>query len=243
MKNIKNIIILLITGCAMIALAFFMTKSNKVTAPTIDHFKESYESINDQDTGNGNKYRHIELNNTDIMKEISLTQLIDRINNKETFIVYFGFTKCPWCRSVLPTALNVAKEKNISNIFYINTRPDGTSDSEIRDVYSNDGKKVILTHNGTEEYHTLLDLFKDVLPDYNNHGVVVKGVKRIGAPNFILVKEGKAIEKITGISDKQTDGYMELTDEINNDMQKAFSCFYDNYLSCLDNNVCTSKAC
>ena len=57
-------------------------------------------------------------------------------------------------------------------------------------------------------------------------GYGVEGEKRIYAPNYIYVSEGKAIRMTTGISDKQTDSREELTDEILDDEEKLFSEFF-----------------
>ena len=54
--------------------------------------------------------------------------------------------------------------------------------------------------------------------------------KRIYAPNIVVVKDGKAITLTSGISEKQTNGYMELTDEMIEDMKNNF----DNIIKILD---------
>ena len=44
------------------------------------------------------------------------------MDNNETFVVYFGFADCPWCRSVLPTLLDVADDLKIDKIYYVDVK-------------------------------------------------------------------------------------------------------------------------
>jgi 23S rRNA pseudouridine955/2504/2580 synthase len=41
-----------------------------------------------------------------------------KIENKETFVVYFGFSDCPWCRSVVEELIHVAKDLNVEKLYY-----------------------------------------------------------------------------------------------------------------------------
>ena len=71
-----------------------------------------------------------------------------------------------------------------------------------------------------------MDKFEDVLDDYkltdDKDKEVKTDEKRIYAPNVIVVVDGKAKKMTSGISEKQTDGYMKLTDEMKNDTYKSF---------------------
>ena len=65
--------------------------------------------------------------------------------------------------------------------------------------------------------------------------------KRIYAPNVVAVVNGEPTKMEDGISDKLTDPYMELTDEIKKDIYGKFKCVF----KCLEEaeTVCTTKAC
>ena len=59
----------------------------------------------------------------------------------------------------------------------------------------------------------------------------------VGRNDFMFVK-GKATKKVEGISDKLTDPYMELTDEMNKESKKQLECIF----KCLEETgVCTKK--
>ena len=217
MKKLLLLIIpiLLLTGC-----------KNKDAL----RFKEDYESLNGQVTSSGKEYRTITIDEDNPFVYVTLEDVNKLIKHKESFIVYFGANWCPWCRSLLPTAIEEAKANGIKKIYYVNVREGTDEDNDIRDIYSLDeNDEVYLSHEGTDAYHEFLDAAKGVLRDYNSHGVKVENTKRVGAPNFILFKDGKAVTLTTGISENETDPYMELTDEIIEDMKKIFDDFYKEY--------------
>lgn len=232
MKKILIVLSLVIclTGCS----------TNKVSDAKT--FKDHYESFNGQSTGtkdsNGNdiNYRSINIDENNPINIVSEDDIVNMVNNKDTFIVYFGFATCPWCRTVVPYMIDTANKMGIKKIYYVNVRPDDTSNSDIRDVFTKDDSgNIVLSHNGTDGYHQLLSLFSNVLPEWSLHGLSVAGTSyagtlRIGAPQFIIVKDGKAVDSISGISDSQTDGYMDLTDDMINDMNNKFTDFFNEYL-------------
>ena len=60
--------------------------------------------------------------------------LVNRIENKETCVAFFGFANCPWCNEALPI-LNELSKANQQTILYVNTRPNSSvkSNTEIPD--------------------------------------------------------------------------------------------------------------
>lgn len=221
----KKIIILLLG----IISIFIFTGCNSSTTEDALKFKEEYESLNGQTREkDGKEIRTISIpdNNPMIYKEAN--DIVSLMDNKETFLVYFGFSDCPWCRSVIPYLIEEAKNNNIKKIYYVDVK-------EIRDVLSiSEEGKVIIDKEGTEGYYNLLKKLDNVLSDYNlvdsEGNKIDTNEKRIYAPNIVVVKDGKAITLTSGISEKQTNGYMELTDEMIEDMKNNF----DNIIKILD---------
>ena len=72
-------------------------------------FKEEYESINGEENGHGNKNRSLEIPIDNPMIYASTDEIIEKMNNKESFVVYFGFASCPWCRSMVESLIQSAK--------------------------------------------------------------------------------------------------------------------------------------
>ena len=225
MKRFKLIIILLI------GILLFTGCSNKDAL----EFKEDYESINGKEIGE-NKYRDISIDKDNPFVEVDAEKILDMIEKDETFYVYFGDKKCPWCRSVIEKAIEVSKDYDVNKIYYVSIWDDDFNEI-LRDKYKiNDKGKVEKVSDGTDTYNKLLKEFDSLLSDYtltdNNKKEVKVGEKRIYAPNFIYVSNGKAIKMTDGISDKQKDSYQELSDEILADEEKLFKEFFNNSTQC-----------
>ena len=103
MKKIYIIIPIIIVITTII---YFNYNSNDSTK-----FKKEYEQINGKETEDGKKTRSIKIPKNNKIVYKTEDDIVNMINNKETFVVYFGFAKCPWCRSVVPTLLEVVKDK------------------------------------------------------------------------------------------------------------------------------------
>jgi thiol-disulfide isomerase/thioredoxin len=177
-------------------------------------FKEEYEKLNGKKNNQGKKYREITIDSKNKMVYKTTEEVLNLIGKKKSFVLYFGFDTCPWCRSVVPTLASISKELN-QEVYYIDVK-------DIRDTFElDDDNKPKLVKKGSKDYGKLLEKLEPVLEDYtltdsDNNDIKV-GKKRIYAPSIVSVIDGKAKELTTGISDKQTDGYMKLTKEMEKD--------------------------
>lgn len=174
-------------------------------------FKEEYEALNGVEN-NGKIIRTISIDedNPFIYKEAG--DIVKMINNKDTFIVYFGFSKCPWCRSMIETLIEVANDYDIDIIYYVDVL-------DIRDTLKlDDNNEVTIDKEGSSDYMKLIKLLDDVLSDYNltdsEGNKINTNEKRIYAPNVISVVNGKATLLTEGLSDSQDDAYQKLTKEM-----------------------------
>lgn len=181
-------------------------------------FKEEYESLNGTTNSSGKEIRTINIIEDNPFIYATAEEIVEKINNKETFVVYFGFASCPWCRSVLETLISTSSSTGIKKIYYVDI-------SKIRDTYEMKDGSLVRTNNGTEGYNKLLTLLGSKLSDYtlNIDGKTINtGEKRIYAPNVVGVIKGEANELTTGISPLQTDAYMDLTNEMISDTKESF---------------------
>ena len=188
-------------------------------------FKEEYEKLNGEKNRNGVTYREVEIDEENPFVFATAEEIQEKIDNKETFAVYFGFNSCPWCRSIITTLIEVADDLNIEKIYYVDVL-------DIRDTYElNSKNKPEKTKDGSEGYNELINSLANVLSDYTlttEKGKTVQvGEKRIYAPNLVSVVDGKAQKLNTGISEMQTDSMMELTDEMKKDTYDQFKCVLD----------------
>ena len=200
-------------------------------------FKEEYESINGEIIeGTDYKVRSLNVPEDNPIVYAEANDIISMMDNNETFVVYFGFNSCPWCRSVLPILLDVAKDLNLEKIYYVDVK-------DIRDRLDVDEKgNVITVKEGSEGYIGLLARLDDVLEDYTlefEGEEVETDEKRIYAPNVVSVVNGKAKELETGISDEQDDPYMKLTDKMEKETYNKFKCSIKCVLE--NKNSCSSK--
>lgn len=162
--SLSALLILLVVG----GVVLFNKPESKEKGPDNNitdaiKFKEEYTKIGDD---NIFVYRSIE-------------EIIKILENG-TGVVYLGFPECPWCQAYVPYLNEVAKENNISKIYYYNIL--------------NDRKE------NTENYQKILEL----LGDYAEHDD--EGNKRIYAPTIIFVNDGK-IEGMDSETAKDTKGF------------------------------------
>ena len=190
-------------------------------------FKEEYEKLNGTSNSSGQEHRTITINENNPFVYATTEEIVEKINNNETFYVYFGSAYCPWCRSVMEKAIEQANEKKIETIYYVDIWGGDDHTEVVRDVYEldEDGKPVEVS-KGIGAYHRILEKASEFLSDYQltdaDGNKVSVGEKRIGAPTFMYVKEGKVVKAETGISKNQKGSRVELTEEILNDEQELF---------------------
>lgn len=198
-------------------------------------FKEEYESINGETKANGNVVRTIEIDKKNPFVYSTVEEIVTKMKNEESFVVYFGFNSCPWCRSMITNLIKASKEAKIDKIYYVDVL-------NVRDTLALDeNNNVTTTKEADTSYYELLDLMKNVLSKYTltkDGEEFDTGEYRIYAPNVVTVKSGKATAMVTGISDLQENGYMDLTDEMNNE---SYNMLRDLLLSYV--GTCDEKAC
>lgn len=192
------------------------------TSEDAKKFKTEYESLNGTTREkDGKTIRTITINKNNPIVYSSAKEINKKIDNKETFVVYFGFSDCPWCRSVVPTLIEAANDLNIKTIYYVDVK-------DIRDVLAiGDTGRVEQRNKGDEYYYKLLEKFDNLLEDYiiydYDNNEVNTNEKRIMAPTVISVVKGKGTELTTGISEKQKDGYQKLTESMKKETYKKFN--------------------
>lgn len=226
------IMLILVTVFALTAC----TKNNATKNDDAIKFKEEYEALNRKTNSSGRTHRSISIDEDNPFVYITAEELLKKINNEETFYVYFGSKLCPWCRSVIEKAIEVAKAKGITTIYYVDVWDDEGNEI-LRDKYLlNPDNELEQAIKAEEAYYEILNKFDNVLSNYTlkdaNGNQVDVGEKRIYAPNFIYVDKGIAISLVSGISSKQEDSRGDLTDEILEDETNIFNDFFEEDCGC-----------
>jgi thiol-disulfide isomerase/thioredoxin len=229
----KKLILVLILFIFIVTFAGCAKKDTEGTIKPTESssaFKKDYEALNGKENKSGKVHRSVSIPEANPMEEISPAELLTKIDNGETFYVYFGSSLCPWCRSCIEKANEVANKKNIDKIYYIDIW-DEEGHEILRDKYElNKKNKPTQVSEGAPEYARLLEVFDAYLSDYNltdaDGNKIPTGEKRIYAPNYFYVEKGVAKRKVEGYSSKQKDSRETLTEEMLKDEEKIFDEFF-----------------
>lgn len=226
-KNlIVGILVIVVLVAAIVGVIFLKNDKNSDAL----RFKEEYESLNGAKVQD-KEHRTIEIDSDNPFVYSTADEIVEKIENGETFYVYFGSKLCPWCRSVIEKAIEVANRFDVEKIYYVDIWDDDGNEI-VRDKYVLEGNDAKLEIKGQDSYYKLLEYFSNLLPDYElvtSDGVTVNvGEKRIYAPTFFYIKKG-SLEKMTeGTSELQTNSRETLTEEILKDEDDIFSEFFNN---------------
>lgn len=140
------------------------------------------------------EYSYLEIDNKNPFVYKSASDIVDMINNKETFLVYFGYADNDKVKELLPTMIKAIQDKDVKTIYYVDIL-------NIRNVMEVNGNSLETTKMGTAGYYDLLEILKDILPDYtllDAKGKKVDAGKRIEAPTLLAVSSGKAVKLTSG---------------------------------------------
>lgn len=215
-------ILILIIACS----AYFFKKPEEKEPENYSkealQFKEEYESLNDTiRESDGAKYNNVTIPKDNPIKYVNCKEALEVLKD-ETAILYVGANWCPWCRNAVPVLFDVAKERNIKTIYYLNL------DNE-KDEFKIENSKLVKTKEGTEDYYALLEFLKDDLKDYiltdSNGKKYDTKEKRIYMPFVIAAKNGKVEGTHNGtisLNEDQTK-YSSLTKEQEQELKTKYN--------------------
>lgn len=225
-KNIAIMIVLVVLVIVVGALLLFNKKDNADALK----FKEEYESLNGVKVGE-KEHRTISVDEDNPFVYATAEEIVEKIESDETFYVYFGSKLCPWCRSVIEKAIEVANREGIDVIYYVDIWDDEGSEI-LRDKYVLEDGEPVLSIKGTDSYYELLAEFDELLSEYyltdDDGNKVSTEEKRIYAPNFFYVEKGDLVKMTEGTSELQIGSRDTLTEDILKDEDEIFSEFFAN---------------
>ncbi len=230
----KKVLIFIAIILAALVFGFIYKMNSDYKKTDAYKFKQEYESLNNEDNGNGKKYREVDIDKKNRIIYSTAKEIVEKTENNETFVVYFGFSKCPWCRSMIENLIDLSIENEI-DIYYVDVL-------DIRDTIEYVDGELKTTKEGDKDYMKLIELYGDVLSDYNvknGDKKINTGEKRIYAPNVVAVVNGEAKEMVEGVSEKLEDPYGEITEEMKKASIKQLKCIF----KCINEaNVCTGPS-
>jgi len=183
-------------------------------------FKEEYEIVNGTTSNKGNVIREIEIPEDNPIVFSDYATISNMMDEGKTFAVYFGFATCPWCRASLNIYLDCAKKVGIDTIYYVDV-------FRSRDIYEyNENDEIECTNEADPSYYDLLEDMGDILDEYiikkEGYEDYDVGEKRIYAPNYIAVVNGKAV-KLEETGNIMEDAYGEITPEITEELTRRYT--------------------
>lgn len=239
-KKENNKILYIISGISIalviVLCGFIMFKHNKNELTDAERFKEEYEIWNDVETEDKkNKYPSVSIDANNPIVYKSPKEIVSIMEADEA-IIYFGYAYCPWCRNSIETLLEVAKDNNVSVIYYVDIK-------DIRDEYVFDGTLIPKqTKKGADAYYKIVDILKDELEDYyvtdkngNQYGT---GVKRLLAPTIVKMKNNEIVGIHTSTVETHNNPYEKLTEEQKQELYDIYKEFV-----VLSDDFCDEKAC
>ena len=216
----------------VILCLFVLIGCSKKEDGTIDsNFREEYEYLNGKETSNGNTYFEVDLSNAkkNAIREIGIGRVVNKIQNGESFFLYIGDEMCPWCRSVIETAINSFNASNVDLLYYLQIWDDDHNEI-FRDVIKIENEEQIVTKEPDFYYPLLIEALEDAATEYTltdeNGEKIGLGENRIYVPLFVHIKDGVLYDYITGVSHYQTEPYAELTPEALAEQKELFDSFF-----------------
>lgn len=124
-----------------------------------------------------------------VFMKSSVKEMAEMMDDGRTFVIYFGFARCPWCRDAMPILNEAAKESGFLTVYYVDTRE----------------KKEWKSNLDIDDYDLLLEKIGTLLKEDEN------GIPHLYTPFVVFVKEGG--KEIRAVSAPDYDAHEEAIPE------------------------------
>ena len=234
-KNKLIVIFLIILTLSVVGVCIYSVINNKKENKDAIKFRNEYSELNGQiNELNQKEYVNVSISDNNTVKYINEKKAVELLESG-TGIIYFGFNKCPWCRSIVETLTNVCKDNN-ETLYYLDI-------SDIRSTFELNEGEVSKIKDGSTGYYEILDILDEYLEDFSltdaAGNVYDTGEKRLYAPTIVAFNNGSVTKMHVGTVSSQESGYDELTEE----EIKEFSNIVKDLIKSKKVNVCTSDKC
>lgn len=235
-SNKVSLILLIILTVSVVLLCVYKVVYNQKNE-NLDgiKFMEEYSELNGKVNENTEKsYVEVEIDEKNLVKYLTEKEAVELLD-KGTGVIYFGFSTCPWCRSLVTSLVNISNQKN-EVIYYLDVL-NVRSKYEVKDGVLNKVK------DGSENYYKILNLLDKKLENYiltdKDNKNYDTGEKRLYAPTIVAVKNGVITGFHVGTVDTQLSGY----DKLNDDEVKALEKIITNLINSKNVELCTTEKC
>ncbi len=130
--------------------------------------------------------------------QITVADVVTKLENKESFVLYMYFDACPWCKELGPIVSDYLNDKELLlNMTYaLNVRPDGTKENDLR--YKDD--------NGNYNEPLFETIYNLIYNSLDNDKVVY-------VPTLLFIKDGELVYYHSGTVEGHDATERTLTDE------------------------------
>lgn len=165
-------------GVGLLLFLIICLVMNKIN--NINKFKYEYEKLNDVESDDGKKYLEVNILKDNKMRYVSYDEVFEVFDKKNDAVIYIGYPKCLYCRSVAQVLTDTANETNIDEIYYLDVE-----------------KKI-------DGYDELVKILKD------KFYVDDMGDDKIYVPSVLFVADGKIVTYNKGTLFSHKDPYKKL---------------------------------
>ena len=134
-----------------------------------------------------------------VFDEMTVRDVADAIDRKETFAVYFGFEACPWCAEAEPVLKEEALKADM-RVGYVDTRKDPSWKS----------------NTDLADYDLVLRYFGEYL-SYDNDGV-----KHLYTPHVFFVRDGKTVSEHEGTCENHNAAERKMNDSERSELAEVY---------------------
>lgn len=245
MSKKAKIVIAVVFVLLVATVIYIISFNGKITyKQTALNFKDEYEKVNGKTMINDIKYRTLNIDSNNPYVKVSIDEIAQKIENKESFYLYVGDHLCPWCRSGIEKMIEVANREKIDTIYYVDFWDDEHNEI-LRDLYDVeiDGKKVniIKTQEATDGYQILYEAVKDYIQDYTitkdgkEYNV---GVKKVYGGDHFYFNKGKCERYVSLRVPSLLKANDELTESILKEQDETFTKLFTSSNACNGNSNC-----
>ena len=225
----KKYIILIVSFimCVILSVVInnYIDNNSKYTNDEL-RFKEEYESINNKEweiSGYKGNYLDISIPKNNLVKYATNDNIVELLD-KGTHIIYFGNSKCNWCRSAITVLIDTAIEYNLNEIYYYDF-------FSLRDAYEEGSNKDLVKLY--DDIISRLDSFIEKTFDENSK---VAGKKRLSAPTVVAVSNGKVEDAHYKTVDNHVDYNKDLDDNQKEELKMIYKDMFDKLVyACTEN--------
>lgn len=201
-------------------------------------FKTEYESLNGTILSDGEKLKKVVVVDDNNVIYVNLVKAVEMMSN-DSGVFFFGYATDNMTRIVTPLLLDAMQSTSLEKIYYVSVRENESEESDFRDVYTLDKKKVKMTKEGKVGYDELLTILDEYLPKYtlvNADGKIVNtGEKRLQVPTVVAILDGKVVAYVEGTVENHeldSNGVLrDLTDKEKDEITLKYTDLITKYLN------------